>query len=149
WLMKKVENTLELRASAGIDSHPGGPHGRTPVDDLTIGRIAATGQVHMTNNIQVGPLVCDKEWAKREGLISFAGYPLFLSNEVIGVMSILARHRLKKDFLDNFAAIVSAISQGVERKRTEQALRDSEETLRLAAEATELGTWDWDLTAKT
>src|SRR5262249_27460571 len=26
---------------------------------------------------------------------------------------------------------------------------DSEETLRLAAEATELGTWDWDLTAHT
>src|SRR5262249_4506995 len=101
------------------------------------------------NNVQADPFIRGKEWAKREGIISFAGYPLSLGNKVIGVMAIFARHRLKEDVLDNFASVASAITQGIERKRTEQAFRDSEETLRLAAEATELGTWDWDLTAHT
>jgi PAS domain S-box-containing protein len=147
WLMK-THSVLALHASAGINTHLNGPHSRIPVDDLTIGRIAATGQAHITNNIQVDPFITDKEWTIRKGMISFAGYPLSLGNKVIGVMAIVARHRLTKDLLDDFASAASAITQGVERKRTEQALRDSEETLRLAAEATELGTWDWDLTTK-
>jgi PAS domain S-box-containing protein len=149
WLMKDAENLLELHASAGLYTHPDCPDSRIPVGDLKIGQIAATRQGYVTNNIQVDPLISDKEWAKREGMISFAGYPLLLGNKVIGVMAIFARHRLKKDLLDNFASIASAITQGIERKRTEQAFRDSEETLRLAAEATELGTWDWDLTTNT
>lgn len=149
WLVKEAENMLELHASTGIDNHLCDSQNRIPVGDLMIGRIAATGKEHITNNIQVDPFISDKEWVKREGIISFAGYPLLLSNKVIGVLGIAARRRLKKELLDNFAYVASSITQGVERKRTEQALRDSEETLRLAAEATELGTWDWDLPTKT
>jgi PAS domain S-box-containing protein len=149
WLVKEEENMLELHASAGIYTDIDGPFSRIPVGDLKVGRIAATGQGHVTNNVQRDPFIDDKEWAKREGIISFAGYPLSLGNRVIGVMAIFARHRLNEDLLDNFASVASAITQGIERKRTEQALRDSEETLRLAVEATELGTWDWDFTTKT
>jgi PAS domain S-box-containing protein len=148
WLIK-ADNVLELRASAGIDMQHNGPQSWIPVDDLTIKRIVATAQAHITNNIQVDPFIADKECTTRNRMISFAGYPLPLGNKVIGVMAIVARHRLKKDLLDNLAYVASAITQGVERKRTEQALRDSEETLRLAVEATELGTWDWDFTTKT
>jgi PAS domain S-box-containing protein len=120
-----------------------------PVGDLKAEQIAATGQGHVTNNILGDPFFHDKEWAKREGLTSFAGYPLPLGNKVIGVMAIFARHPLNEDLLDNFASVAPAITQGIERKRTCEALRASEETLRLAAEATELGIWDWDFTTKT
>ena len=149
WLTNKAENMLELHASAGIDMPLDGSQSRIPVGDLTIGQIAATGHPHITNNIRIDPFIGEKEWARGEGMISFAGDPLLRGNKVIGVMAILARHRLKKDLLHNFESVASAISHGIERKRTEQALRDKEETLRLAAEATELGTWDWDLKAKT
>ena len=148
WLVKQEENMLELHASAGMYTDLDDQYSRIPVGDLKVGRVAATGQGHVTNQLQVDPFIADKEWAKREGLISFAGYPLSLGSKVIGVMAIFARHRLNEDLLDNFASVASAITHGIERIRTEQALRDSEETLRLAAEATELGTWDWDFTTK-
>lgn len=149
WLLNKGEDLLELHASAGIDTHLDGAHNRIPVGDLTVGQIAATGRPHMTNNIRIDLLTAEKEWSRRDGMISFAGDPLLLGNKVIGVMAILSRHRLKKDLLHNFDCAAAAISHCVERRRTEQALRDNEETLRLAAEATELGTWDWDLITKT
>jgi PAS domain S-box-containing protein len=148
WLLKQGENILELHADAGMYAQSDGSYSRIPVGDLGLGRIAATGQPRVTNNVLRDPFIRDNEWAKRAGVVSFAGYPLLLDNKVIGVISIFARHRLNKDLLDNFASVASAITQGIERKRTEQPLRDSEETLRLAAEATELGTWDWDLTTK-
>jgi PAS domain S-box-containing protein len=145
WLTEEAENMLVLHASAGMYTDVDGPYSRVLVGDLMVGQIAATGKGYVTNNIQVDRFIGDREWAKREGLISFAGYPLSVGHKVIGVMAIFARHRLHQDVLDNFASVASAITQGIERKRTEQALKDNEETLRLAAEATELGTWDWDL----
>lgn len=148
WLVNETDNILKLHASAGMYKELDGPYCRIPVGDLKAGQILATGQGHVTNNILGDQFFHDKECAKREGLISFAGYPLSLGNKVIGVMAIFARHRLNEDLLDNFASVASAITLGIERKRTEQALRASEETLRLAADATELGIWDWDLTTK-
>ncbi len=147
WLLNESENMLVLHASAGMYTHLDGPYSRIPVGSLEVGRIAASRRPHLTNTVQVDSFIDDKEWARREKIISFAGHPLMLGNELIGVMAIFARHQLSKSLLNDFSSVATAITEGIERKRTEKALRDSEETLRLAAEVTELGTWDWDLTA--
>ena len=49
------------------------------------------------------------------------------------------------DASGNVAGIVGAILDITDRKRTEEALRRSEERLRLAMEATSDGLWDWNL----
>ena len=51
--------------------------------------------------------------------------------------------------LDEDGAVIGAISVAVdidERKRAGQALRESEQRIRLAAEATGVGIWEWNLT---
>jgi PAS domain S-box-containing protein len=149
WLVDEAQNKLELHASAGMCAHHNNSHSPIPVGTLKIGFIASTGQPVLTNTAARDPSICNRQWARRRGIISFAGYPLSLGSKVIGVMAMFACHRLREDVLDDFACVAAAISQGIDRKRTEQALRDSEETLRLAAEATELGTWNWDIPTDT
>jgi PAS domain S-box-containing protein len=146
WLVNETQKVLELHASAGISTDLTDPHTRIPVGTSKIGRIALTGLPESTNHVQTDPSICDREWAEREGLISFAGHPLSLAGKVIGVLVVFACHRFRQNLLDNLSYVATVITRGIEQKRTEQAFRDSEETLRLAAEATELGTWDWDLT---
>ena len=149
WLVDEAQNTLELQASAGMYAHRNDSHSRIPVGALKIGFIASTGQPVLTNTAARDPSICNRQWARRRGIISFAGYPLSLGSKVIGVMALFACHRLHEDVLDDFGCVAAAISEGIDRTRTEQALRDSEETLRLAAEATELGTWNWDIPTDT
>jgi PAS domain S-box-containing protein len=149
WLVNEAQNTLELEASAGKCARHHSSKTRIPVGTLKIGSIASTGQPVLTNTVARDPSICNRQWARRRGIISFAGYPLSFGAKVIGVMAMFASHRLHEDLLDDFACVAAATTQGIDRKRTEQALRDSEETLRLAAEATELGTWNWDIPTDT
>jgi PAS domain S-box-containing protein len=130
WTLNRNEEMLELQASAGMYTHLDGPHSRVAIGAFKIGRIAGTRQPHITNAVQSDPEVSDKEWAKRGGMISFAGYPLIVEDRLVGVMAMFARRKLADDTIDALASVADIISQGIERKRVEEALRASENQLR-------------------
>nr|MBA3531965.1 PAS domain S-box protein [Ardenticatenales bacterium] len=103
WTLNPRENMLELQASAGMYTHLDGPHGRVPVGKFKIGLIAEEKEPHLTNSVQTDPRVGDKAWATEQGLLSFAGHPLILDGEVVGVMAMFAHHPLT-DFTGNALA---------------------------------------------
>ncbi len=130
WTLNKDAQLLELQASAGLYTHLDGPHSRVPVGNFKIGRIAEHRRPHITNDVQNDGEVSDKEWAKREGMLAFAGYPLIVEDRLVGVMAMFAGAKLADDTLDALASVADIISQGIERKRAEVALRTSEDQLR-------------------
>jgi len=120
WTLNEEEQVLELRASAGIYTHLDGPHSRVPIGRFKIGLIASERSPHLTNDVQHDPRVSDQEWAEREGMIAFAGYPLLVEERLIGVVAMFARLPLSEETLGVLASVVNGISLGIERKRTEE-----------------------------
>jgi signal transduction histidine kinase len=134
WLLNDVEQMLELKASAGIYTHLDGPHGRVPVGAFKIGRIAASGQPHLTNDVLNDPNVGDRAWAAREGMVAFAGYPILLDRQVIGVAAMFARQPLSSLVLDELQLVTREIAFGITRQQNRLALEASEQALRHKAE---------------
>lgn len=126
WTLEAAENVLALQASAGMYTHLNGPHSRVPVGEKKIGLIAQEKKPHLTNDVLSDERIGEKEWARREGMVAFAGYPLLLEDRVVGVVALFARHPLLSDTLDELAAIADVLAQGVERKTFEQRLAESE-----------------------
>ncbi|MGI8409615.1 MAG: PAS domain S-box protein [Pyrinomonadaceae bacterium] len=126
WTLNESENVLELQASAGLYTHLDGPHSRVKVGEFKIGRIAANRQAHLTNSVPDDPNVSDPEWAKREGMIAFAGYPLIVSDRVVGVMGMFARHPLSDGIVTQLAPLADGIAQFIDRTRANRAMRESE-----------------------
>lgn len=149
WTLNHAEQVLELQASSGLYTHIDGPHGRVPVGAFKIGLIAQERLPHLTNDVAHDPRVGDRQWAQREGMVSFAGYPLMLDERVVGVMALFARTPLADDTLGALASIADVVALGIERKRSDAALRSSEARHRLFAEATREGIWFWDIKANT
>jgi PAS domain S-box-containing protein len=120
WTLNEEAQVLELVASAGLYTHLDGPHGRVPVGMFKIGHIAAERQPHLTNSV-IGDLqVSDQEWARREGMVSFAGYPLLVDSKLVGVVALFAQMPLSPIVLEALASISNSIALGIERKHVEE-----------------------------
>jgi signal transduction histidine kinase len=123
WTLNAEEQVLELRASAGLYTHLDGPHGRVPVGQFKIGRIAQERRSHLTNAVVGDPQVGDQAWAAREGMRAFAGYPLMVGGDLVGVLAIFSRRPLSDDDFQALATVSTSIALGIERTLTEDRLR--------------------------
>jgi len=115
WTCEEENGMLALRASAGLYTHLDGAHSRVPLGMLKIGRIAATRRPHLTNSVVGDPEVSDQEWARREGMVAFAGYPLVVNDHLVGVMALFARRPLTEDTLSTLGAVANVIALGIAR----------------------------------
>ncbi len=117
WVLDEGQNVLTLRASAGQYTHLDGPHSRIPIGQFKIGLIAQERRPHLTNAVVGDPGVSDQEWAVREGMVSFAGYPLVIDERLVGVVALFARHPLTDAALQALTAVADQIAVGIDRER--------------------------------
>jgi PAS domain S-box-containing protein len=141
WTVLEEEPVLALRASAGLYTHLDGPHARVPIGAFKIGRIARDQKPLLTNTVLEDPNISDPEWARREGMVSFAGYPLLVKGRTVGVLAMFGRSALSAAILDDLAPIADSIAQRIERQAVETALRmasdRAESSARAVAESAE------------
>jgi PAS domain S-box-containing protein len=139
WTLNAATDILELQASAGLYTHLDGPHSRIAVGQFKIGRIAQSRRPHLTNTVLTDPEIGDPDWAAREGMRAFAGYPLSVGGHLVGVMGLFSRTAFSSSTLRTLGSVADSIAvavvQGwIERERdrlmeSERAARDEAETL--------------------
>ena len=85
--------------------------------------------------------------AAKEGLHTGIGFPIKVGDEVVGVMECFSREigEPDNDFLAMVGDIGAQLGQFMERKRAEDALRESESRLQVAIAAGQMGAWEWNL----
>ncbi|MEL7037284.1 MAG: AAA family ATPase [Cyanobacteria bacterium J06592_8] len=129
WILRPTENLLELKASAGMYTHINGGHQFVPVGKFKIGLIAEEKEAHLTNDVLNDPRVGDHEWARREGMVSFAGYPLMLGSELLGVVAMFGRDPLSDAVLASLKVVATEISLGIRRKHLETSVEQKARAL--------------------
>ncbi|QMS91494.1 PAS domain-containing protein [Nostoc edaphicum CCNP1411] len=125
WILNKQDNVLELQISSGMYTHINGPHQCVPVGQFKIGLIAEEGKPHLTNSVQTDPRVGNKEWAQREGMVAFAGYPLIVEDETVGVIAMFSRQTVTESTFIALEFAAQEIAIGIKRKQAEIALKES------------------------
>jgi PAS domain S-box-containing protein len=116
------DKCLHLVASSGRYTHIDGGHQRVPFGCYKIGRVAAAEEPgFLTNDVTRDPRVHNHDWAREQGLKSFAGYRL-ISHEgtPIGVLALFSQRELSQNeesllqTIANTAAEVIQVSRSVE-----------------------------------
>lgn len=132
WILDEPLDQLVLRASAGLYTHKDGMHARVPVGQWKIGRIAQERQPHLTNDVLNDSRISNPDWARREGMVAFAGHPLVSAGKLIGVMALFARVPLSDFTLRALASAADNIAAGAHLLQAESWLLTAEEELRTA-----------------
>jgi PAS domain S-box-containing protein len=123
WVLDRETGMLRLRSNAGRYPQLEGTQAQLRPGEREIGRIARERSAHLTNDVRNDEWISDREWAVREGLVSFAGYPLLLGEQLVGVFALFGTEPLSQETTDALAAVAEIITQGVERRRAEETLR--------------------------
>lgn len=94
WLVDKERMYLILKFSAGKYKNIHGEFSKVPIDSVKIGAIIKTKKPAITNDVVNDPRTKHPEWAKKERLKSFAGYPLIYNRNAIGVLAMFSEKKL-------------------------------------------------------
>ena len=125
WTLNAPENALELKASVGLDTHPESPQADVLVGNHAVGLIAEQRKPYLTNAVVGDPRLGDQDWAQREGIVSFAGYPLIVEGRLVGVLEIFSRQPFPPTILEALTTAADGIALGIERKRAGKSLADA------------------------
>ena len=144
WVVSKDRRFLELTASAGIYTRLDGAHRLVPVGHLKIGLIASERTPHVTNDVINDPRLSNPDWARVEGMASFAGFPLLAGGKVVGVLAMFSRQPISQAATETLATISDTIAQGIQRKQAEEQVRRSETFLVEGQALSQTGSWGWN-----
>jgi len=125
WIFDGEEKAVRLMASEGPASEGERNSSRQPKLNVALDEITNAKPV-LVNNVGEDARLADPGWASREGIVSFAGYPLVLEERVVGLMSLFARHPLAEATLQEMGSVANGIALCIERKRSADALGASE-----------------------
>src|SRR5262245_24409363 len=111
------------------------------------GRVWSSGKPEWVTDVANDSNFSRAPVATKEGLHTGIGFPVKLGDEVIGVMECFSREieEPDNDFLEMVGNIGAQLGQFMERKRAEDALRESESRLQMALGAGQMGAWEWNL----
>ncbi|MFA9562907.1 MAG: PAS-domain containing protein, partial [Nitrospirota bacterium] len=130
WIVDETENVLKLQASSGLYTHIKGAHESLPIGgDTKISRVVSEKRPHISNSIQDSPFIKDKDWAREQGLTSFAGIPMVVKGRSVGALVVFSRDAIQEDTSRTILSIADSIAVAIERNRAEETVRESEERL--------------------
>ncbi|MGB7925071.1 MAG: two-component regulator propeller domain-containing protein [Pyrinomonadaceae bacterium] len=100
------------------------------------GRVWASREPFWINEITTDDNFPRIAVAAKEGVQSAFGFPILLGGEVYGIIEFFSREPREpdKELLETMSTIGSQISQLIERRRAEEAMRESETRFRTLAE---------------
>ena len=130
WILNEKKRALELQASFAADTTAG----QVQLGQTIVERIARERRPYRTNTILDELYTWQREWARREGVVAFAGYPLIVEERLVGVVATFTRKELTEATVTTLAAMADSLALGIQGKRAEEVLRESEARFRQLTE---------------
>jgi transcriptional regulator with GAF, ATPase, and Fis domain len=117
WLLDPGDAEMRLRASSGLSTRIDGTYARVAIGARKIGRIAETRQALWTNDVLHDDRIADRAWARDNGLVSFAGWPLTFRDALEGVLASFSRRPLGEAELARMALFAHQAAIAIQNAR--------------------------------
>lgn len=120
---KNKEICLHLRVTAGIQAKSE-EYVRIPIGSLKAGQIAETRRPTLSNNLLTDKSIQDREWLRSKGIVSFAGYPLFAGDELLGVLAMFCRRTISEEEFSILGSFVNHTAMAIQNARLHSEIKE-------------------------
>ncbi len=135
WMADPAGKELVLGASAGLYTHTDGEHARLSISDAPacVGCVIREGKPLLVNNVQQDGHF-DWEWAREQGIVSYAGYPPMKDDKLAAVLGAFHTQPLEGTILDVMGSFVNQTAVALENARLYSELENYSIILEQAVE---------------
>lgn len=114
WLVEPDRTHLKLVASSGLYTRLNGAFARVPMGAYKVGKIAQNRVSFLSNQLAEEPWVRDRNWAIANQIQGFAGYPLTIGDQVVGVLAAFSHQAMAPEFLEVLQFLCTTIAVTLE-----------------------------------
>jgi DNA-binding CsgD family transcriptional regulator len=132
WLVEADRTMLKLVASSGMYTRIDGSFARVPMGAFKVGKIAQNRIPFLSNNLAEESWVKDRDWAIANGIFGFAGYPLMIAEQAIGVLAVFSCQPMAPEFLEVLQGLCTTITVALETALRYQQEKQTWQTTAIA-----------------
>ena len=110
WLVEAKLSRLKLIASSGLYTRLDGDFATVPMGAYKVGKIAQHCIPFLSNQLANESWVKDRNWAIEHKICGFAGLPLTISGEAIGVLAVFSHNPMEAEFLEALKILCSSVA---------------------------------------
>ncbi|MEL6221386.1 MAG: PAS domain S-box protein [Cyanobacteria bacterium J06627_8] len=136
WVWNQTTQLLELRISQGQYQHLDQFQRNIRIGHSRIGWIAEHQRPYITDSVLNDLHINHHEWEHQPNSMAFAGYPLSVEGQLVGVMAVMTRQPFSDAVKQELSDISNEIALGIHHAGVEEALRESEARYRSIVENT-------------
>ncbi|MEO1402346.1 MAG: LuxR C-terminal-related transcriptional regulator [Cyanobacteria bacterium J06635_1] len=122
WLVDRDRTTLRLVASSGLYTRLDGSFARVPMGAFKVGKIAQHCIPFLSNCLPDEDWVKDRDWAIANEIQGFAGLPLMVKDQAIGVLAVFSHHQMAPEFLEVLQILSLSVTSALASALNHQAL---------------------------
>ncbi|MEL6931196.1 MAG: LuxR C-terminal-related transcriptional regulator [Cyanobacteria bacterium J06600_6] len=110
WLVNGDRTALNLVASSGLYTRLNGDFARVPMGKYKVGKIAQHCIPFLSNQLAEESWVKDSQWAIDNKIHGFAGLPIAIAEQAIGVLAVFSNQPLETEFLEALKILCSSLA---------------------------------------
>ena len=110
WLVDRERTTLTLIASSGLYTRLDGDFAKVPMGAYKVGKIAQHSIPFLSNQLAEESWVKDRQWAVDNKICGFAGLPLAIAGETIGVLAVFSHRAMMPEFLEALRILCTSVA---------------------------------------
>lgn len=122
WLVNRDRTALRLVASSGLYTRLDGSFAHVPMGAFKVGKIAQHCIPFLSNCLADEEWVKDREWAIDNSIQGFAGLPLMVKDQAIGVLAVFSHAQMAPEFLEALQILSMSVTGALASALNHQAI---------------------------
>lgn len=124
WTINGKTGALEVYSGTGVPREVSRA-ADYPLLRETVDIVLKSRRPYLNNDVRSDPALGNVDWTNQEHVVAVANDPLIVDERLIGGIALLSDKPLLEDTVEPWAMVKHTIAQGIQRKWTEDSLRES------------------------